>query len=203
MKPNYPILTAGFACLALAVSAFAQTTAPGNNTLAPLSSENQTASPAGQTDFQTDPFTGRFGYSVPFDLAPVRHGSAPNLELTYNSSNPNSWCGVGWDLENASSGTATAAPPSPTTAPNTGQQFQRLIVDSKGNIIPLKPGEMLTRSPNGKWVQVRDANGKPTGTRLDGGHKSSTHTDPRAQDAHAHVPGATNPDGTPWLPINQ
>ncbi len=99
MKPNYPILPAGFACLALAVCALAQTTPTGNNTLAPLSSESQAASPAGQTDFQTDPFTGRFGYTVPLDLAPARHDSTPNLELIYNSANPNSWCGVGWDLD--------------------------------------------------------------------------------------------------------
>ena len=99
MKPNYSTLSAGFACLALAVSAPAQTTPTGNNTLAPLSSESQTPSPVGQTDFQTDPFTGRFGYNVPLDLAPARHGSAPNLELIYNSANPNSWCGVGWDLD--------------------------------------------------------------------------------------------------------
>ncbi len=78
---------------------FAQTTPSGNNTLAPLSSEGQAPSPIGQTDFQTDPFTGRFAYSVPFDLAPARHGSSPNIEMTYNSANPNSWCGVGWDLD--------------------------------------------------------------------------------------------------------
>ena len=96
---NYSLLISSFFCAALASTALAQTTPTGNNTLAPLSSESQTASPAGQTDFQTDPFTGRFGYSVPLDLAPARHGSAPNLELIYNSANPNSWCGVGWDLD--------------------------------------------------------------------------------------------------------
>lgn len=77
----------------------AQTTSPGYNTTGPLSGESQTSSPVGQTDFQTDPFTGRFGYSIPLNLAPARHGTTPNLELVYNSANPNSWCGVGWDLD--------------------------------------------------------------------------------------------------------
>jgi hypothetical protein len=63
-------------------------------------------------------------------------------------------------------------------------------------------GSTLLR-PNGKWLQVRDANGNPTGMRLDGGHKPSTHPDPRAQVPHGHVPGVANPDGTPWLPVNQ
>jgi hypothetical protein len=34
--------------------------------------------------------------------------------------------------------------------------------------------------------------------RLDNGHPS--HADPRAQAPHIHVPGMSNPDGTPWLP---
>ncbi len=93
---------------------------------------------------------------------------------------------------------ARAAPPV-NVLPSSGNKF---VVDPKGNVIPLKPGETLTGSPNGKWLQVRDANGNPTGMRLDGGHKPTTHPDPRAQVPHAHVPGGTNPDGTPWLPVN-
>jgi RHS repeat-associated protein len=99
MKSNHLLLIFGIAYSAASFNSSAQTTPAGNNTMAPLSSESQTPSPAGQTDFQTDPFTGRFGYTVPLDLAPARHGSTPNLELTYNSANPNSWCGVGWDLD--------------------------------------------------------------------------------------------------------
>ena len=34
------------------------------------------------------------------------------------------------------------------------------------------------------------------------GHKPSTPADPRAQIPRAHVPGVTNSDGTPWLPVN-
>jgi hypothetical protein len=78
-----------------------------------------------------------------------------------------------------------------------------IAVDAKGNAIPLKEGEYITSSPDGTWKQVRDADGNPTGTRIDGGHNPNTHTDPRALEPHGHVPGVTNPDGTPWLPINQ
>jgi hypothetical protein len=71
----------------------------GSSAGGPLSSEAQVGSPTGQTDFQTDPFTGRFSYVVPFDLAPARHGSVPNVELRYNSANGNGTCGVGWDVD--------------------------------------------------------------------------------------------------------
>jgi len=84
--------------------------------------------------------------------------------------------------------------------PSSGGRF---IVDSRGNVIPLKPGETFTSSPNAQWIQVRDAAGNPTGLRLDGAHPLRTHPDPRAQVPHGHVPGVTNPDGTPWLPVNQ
>jgi hypothetical protein len=95
---------------------------------------------------------------------------------------------------------AAKGTPPVNVLPSSGNKF---VVDPKGNVIPLKPGETLTGSPNGKWLQVRDANGNPTGMRLDGGHKPTTHPDPRAQVPHGHVPGVTNPDGTPWLPVNQ
>ncbi len=77
------------------------------------------------------------------------------------------------------------------------------VVDGKGNAIPVKTGEQIQGSKDGRYVQVKDADGKPTGVRIDGGHKPSTHDDPRAQQPHAHVPGKTNTDGTPWLPVNQ
>ena len=76
-----------------------------------------------------------------------------------------------------------------------------IVVDPHGNAIPVEEGQQLTGSPNGRFVQVRDKDGNPTGTRLDGPHRPSTHPDPRAQAPHAHVPGVTNPDGTPWLPV--
>lgn len=50
-------------------------------------------------DFQTDLFTGRFGYRVPIEVPPARGGLAPNIVLQYNSANKNGWCGVGWDLD--------------------------------------------------------------------------------------------------------
>ena len=46
----------------------------------------------------------------------------------------------------------------------------------------------------------RDPRGDPTGTRKDGGGHVRE-SDIRGRDPHAHVPGVTNPDGTPWLPI--
>jgi YD repeat-containing protein len=92
-----------FFCLLFAFtaisSALAQSTGNGNNTSQPVSTESQTISPAGQTDFQADPFTGRFSYAFPLDLAPARHDSEPTMELLYNSANGNSWCGLGWDLD--------------------------------------------------------------------------------------------------------
>ena len=75
------------------------------------------------------------------------------------------------------------------------------VVDRDGNTIPVGEGEEITRSPNDQWVQVRDRNGNQTGTRIDGPHNPETHDDPRALAPHAHRPGVTNQDGTPWLPI--
>jgi RHS repeat-associated protein len=77
------------------------------------------------------------------------------------------------------------------------------VVDPKGNAIPVNTGEQVQGSKDGRYVQVKDANGNPTGVRIDGGHPAAGHSDPRAQQPHGHVPGKTNPDGTPWLPINQ
>src|SRR5579862_7109653 len=88
----------GIAFLAFAVSAFSAIS-PGLNNSGALSSESEVGSPIGQTDFQTDPFTGRFSYAVPFELAPARHNSTPKIELAYNSANPNGWCGLGWDID--------------------------------------------------------------------------------------------------------
>jgi hypothetical protein len=46
--------------------------------------------------------------------------------------------------------------------------------------------------------------GEATGKRKDGGHPvGPKHTDPRSLEPHAHVPGVTNPDGTPWLPLKK
>ena len=97
-------------------------------------------------------------------------------------------------------------------AADIGQSIGRLLtensggtiyVDPKGNAIPTPPGGGITGSPDGEYVQGRDANGNPTGIRKDGGHNPAGHPDPRAQQPHGHVPGVTNIDGTPWLPVNQ
>jgi len=76
------------------------------------------------------------------------------------------------------------------------------VVDPKGNAIPVGKGEQIKTSKDGKWVDVKQSDGKTTtGTRIDNGHPASTHPDTRGQQPHAHRPGVTNPDGTPWLPI--
>ena len=95
--------------------------------------------------------------------------------------------------------------PAPKTRgrPNTAPQNGTIYVDSKGNALVSPPGGRITGSPDGRYIQVRDAAGKQTGTRIDAGHNPKGHPDPRAQQPHGHVPGVTNPDGTPWLPINQ
>jgi len=77
-----------------------------------------------------------------------------------------------------------------------------MVVDLKGNVIPVFKNQKLTGSPDGQRIQVRDLQGKPTGLRLDGAHNPLSHKDPRAFQPHAHVPNITNLDGTPWLPIN-
>ncbi len=75
------------------------------------------------------------------------------------------------------------------------------VGDARGNNIPVEPGEFVTGSPDGRWIQVRGPDGVETGLRLDGPHNPLRHPDPRAQAPHAHVPGVANPDGTPWLPV--
>jgi len=77
-----------------------------------------------------------------------------------------------------------------------------IVGDSKGNNIPLAPGETLVGSDDGSYVQVRGADGRPTGVRGDfGGH--SGQADPVAQGPHGHVPGITQPDGNPHLPVRE
>ena len=76
-----------------------------------------------------------------------------------------------------------------------------IYVDPKGNAIPTPPEGKIEGSPDGDYIQAKDKNNCPTGVRKDGGHNPNSHSDPRAQAPHAHVPGITNPDGTPWLPV--
>jgi hypothetical protein len=92
---------------------------------------------------------------------------------------------------------AGPAAPKQLTAPQPNTTF----VDPSGNALRGPPGATLTGSPDGRYLQVRDADGVPTGTRIDQGHKPAGHPDPRAQQAHGHVEGVTNDDGTPWLPV--
>lgn len=45
-----------------------------------------------------DMLTGAFAHSIPITVAPGRKGMQPNIALTYRSSSPNSWTGVGFSL---------------------------------------------------------------------------------------------------------
>src|SRR5690242_571462 len=89
-------------------------------------------------------------------------------------------------------------PPNPFSGP---VHKPMTVVDPRGNAVRVGAGEKLTGSRDGRYLQVRDASGAPTGVRIDAGHKPATHPDPRGQRPHAHVPGVTNEDGTPWLEV--
>ncbi len=71
----------------------------GNNAGPAASGEELLSASTGKLDYQTDLFSGRFGYSVPIVAPPARNGSEPHLALRYNSSGANGWCGQGWELE--------------------------------------------------------------------------------------------------------
>ena len=148
------------------------------------------------------------------DSAVFYWGVTPGCVVAPNSTGTNgtgSTPGNGWDP-----GTVYVLP-SITVAPNSAAQDlisnasipnnsgdTVIIVTPGGNAIPVPPGGTLGSSPNGKWTEVKNANGTP-GIRIDDGHTptgpNDPHNDPRAQGPHAHVPGVTNPDGTPWLPV--
>src|SRR5882724_9303612 len=100
MKP-FPYLR-GFCLIMVLLSAHPGAWAQirsGANGGGDASTKGPVSGPSDRLNFQADLFTGRFGYQVPFPLAPGRHDSAPGLGLSYNSSGDNGWCGVGWDLD--------------------------------------------------------------------------------------------------------
>src|SRR5919109_1652675 len=72
---------------------------PGNNTGPAASMEDPLSASAAKLDYQTDLFSGRFGYTVPIVVPPGRNGSEPSLALRYSSAAENGWCGLGWELE--------------------------------------------------------------------------------------------------------
>ncbi len=83
-----------------------------------------------------------------------------------------------------------------------------VVIDKAGNAIKVPQGNWLTGTKDGKWIQERTPDGttkgQETGIRKDGGRKPGPqHTDPRSLEPHGHVPGVTNSDGTPWLPIRK
>ena len=80
-------------------------------------------------------------------------GQAPNGNSSSNNSSSNS-------------NPNTAAPNSSASGQGPGTVF----VDSKGNAVVTPVGGGITGSSDGKWIQARDASGKATGIRKDGGH---------------------------------
>ncbi|WP_448098942.1 RHS repeat-associated core domain-containing protein [Luteibacter yeojuensis] len=101
---------------------------------------------------------------------------------------------------------ADANPAAPANDGNTNPYTGKVdapvvVVDSKGNAIPVAPGQSVKTSPNGDFQQVIGSDGRPTGDRLDrGGHPKQS--DPKAREPHGHRPGVTDADGNPHLPIN-
>src|SRR5690606_4072041 len=83
-----------------------------------------------------------------------------------------------------------AGPPAPLQLP--APRPNTTFIDPHGNALRGPPGATITGSPDGRFVQVRDAKGVHTGTRIDQGHKPAGHPDPRAQRPHGHVDGVTN-----------
>ncbi|HEX3130666.1 MAG TPA: SpvB/TcaC N-terminal domain-containing protein, partial [Thermoanaerobaculia bacterium] len=75
---------------------------PAGESLTPNSlDELATADPSAGIDLIEAPEagpTGNAGLSFPITVPPGRHGLEPELEVTYDSGNPNGWLGVGWDL---------------------------------------------------------------------------------------------------------
>lgn len=56
-----------------------------------------------------------------------------------------------------------------------------VVVDPRGNAIPVPIGQQLEGTKDGTWIQVKDKDKKATGTRKDGGHSPGPkHDDPRA-----------------------
>lgn len=75
-----------------------------------------------------------------------------------------------------------------------------IVVDPNGNAIPVDRGEQIQTSPDGQWVDVKDSEGRSTGTQIHGPHKPTTHgNQPAGQKSHAHRPG--DPGGNHWLPV--
>jgi len=95
---NLPSVLAALLLLVPA-SVHAATADAGNNTGPAASSEDALSAATGKLDYQTDMFSGRFGYSVPILVPPARNGSEPSLALRYTSSGDHGWAGQGWELE--------------------------------------------------------------------------------------------------------
>lgn len=131
----------------------------------------------------------------PTTLINVPGPGLPNIQITLPWNRPA--INLVTDSPTGQTGPGTETKPGSNQG-GPGEQGGVIYVDPGGNAIEVPPGGSITGSPDSRWIQVRGPDGEPTGVRIDNGHPS--HGDPRARGPHAHVPGVTNPDGTPWLP---
>jgi hypothetical protein len=76
-------------------------------------------------------------------------------------------------------------------------------VDPKGNVVPTPHGGRITSC--GRSLRSSTGLGRQPDRRPGWMDRTSPPTTPipRAQQPDGHVPGVSNPDGTPWLPINR
>jgi hypothetical protein len=97
------------------------------------------------------------------------------------------------DLQFNAPGTATARNLNPFRGPVTESV---MVVGPRGTI-PVRVGQWLTGSPDGRFVQVRNADGSFSGLRLDGPHNPDGHPWPVSWAPHWHVPNVTPKEGSP------
>jgi len=106
---------------------------------------------------KVDLFTGSFGYAIPIACPPARNDSEPNLALAYSSSEPNGWCGMGWNLEIGSieRNTREGIPIAYSTGTNPVPLTQ--YNDSKGFMLNLsgKGDKLFSVATNGTVVEYR------------------------------------------------
>ena len=96
---NCTILFAIVAGLSMATFSVRADDPNSHNSGGEASKQDRAPAPSGQLNFQTDLFTGRFGYAVPIQVPPGRNGSEPQIALRHSSGGENTWCGYGWDLD--------------------------------------------------------------------------------------------------------
>ena len=124
------------------------------------------------------------------------HNNGPDGPAWYNEAE---FPGENFAPNTAAQDLVVNAQANPYPTNNSGEPI--IVVTPGGNALPVPPGGTIQGSPDGRFIDVKGPNGQTTGDQIHGGHKPSTHPDPRGQAPHAHRPGVRNPDGTPWLPV--